>query len=48
MKEIEHILWSVCMRDRIILSDLSRPANRKTLNVHWYELTGKKQNVGDY
>ena len=41
------IAKTVIARDRIILSNFSQPAKKNCVNLHWWDLGGAMQNVGD-
>lgn len=44
---IKEILPAVFRRDRIILVDGTRKAAADDVNLHWWQIRGAKQNVGD-
>jgi len=43
-----HILQAFCLRNKIILSDISHPAIRKSVNLNWWNYHIDHHNIGDY
>lgn len=47
IKEIKNILSAVIQRDNIILINGKQKAEPNVVNLHWWQVDGNKQNVGD-
>lgn len=46
-RTIKGMVKAFVRRNHIILNDLSKAAEKNTVNLHWWELPGAQQNVGD-
>lgn len=46
--EVIRIMKSIFFRNKIILTDFKNRSKKNIVNLHWWKLSGKFQNVGDW